>query len=78
MSTAQGPEMVRHAVQVVPVWRDLRSWVSAGELLTAVVNPWWQRRWHVVREFEVLQRIVDERLDLIGEVAFRRKPLEMD
>lgn len=83
MTVTQTTKVVRDAVQIVPVRRQLharvidrttrRSW-----FLDTLAQVWWEWGRHVVGEIEAFKREIDDRFNLVCEMSFDREALEVD
>ena len=82
VAIAQTTKVVRDAVQVIPVWRDLYARVVGcarrRRFIHTLAHVWGQWRRHVVGEIKVLEREIYDRLDLVRERSLDGEALEVD
>ena len=77
MPGAQCSEMIRYRIQIIPVRRELAPRVVRRKLRYAASTRR-ERRRHVVRQVQALQRELDEGLDLVREWALGGEALQMN
>ena len=79
MSTTQTAKMIRHCIQIIPIWGYLRSgviwWVHVH---ARAVNTRWKRGRHVVGQVETFQRKVNVLFYFVREWALEREALKVD
>lgn len=80
MPTAQAPKMIRNSIQIIFIRRSLlpRIIICILHRRLSTINTGRERRGHVVRQLEALEREIDVLVDLVGEGALEGEALELD
>jgi len=77
--TTQTAEMIRHCIQIIPIWGYLGArviwWVN---LHAPAIDAGWERWGHVVGQVEAFERKVDVLFYLVSERALEREALKVD